>query len=154
MSFPTKKRLIDLENDLREETVTITSAQLLALFTTPITIIPALGANLAAVPTLLMARHGGGTAYAADAGDDLVLKYTNASGTQCSSAIEATGFLSVTTPQIRIAASPAASGSTTLTVTPVANSPVVAHMLVSNLTTGNFPLILRVQYLVIPIDFA
>ena len=59
-------------------TVTITSAQLLALFATPQEVIPALGAGKAAVPTMVTMYKPAGTAYAGiAAGEDLVLKYTN-----------------------------------------------------------------------------
>lgn len=136
-------------------TVTVTSAQLLALNATPQTIVPAQGANLVILPTLLAIRHNGGTAYGGIAvGEDLVLKYTNGSGAQCSAAVEATGFLDQTTAQTRVVRAPSGSGATPADFTPVANTPVVLHMLTGEITTGNFPLIVRCWYDVIPINFS
>jgi hypothetical protein len=127
-------------------TVTITSAELLALNATPKTLIAAAGANLAIIPQLVLVRHAGGTAYGGiAAGEDLVLKYTNGSGTACSENIETTGFLDQTTAQIR-----AVRGAAT---TPVANAAVVAHLLTGEITTGNFDLIVRVWYDIVPTNF-
>lgn len=135
--------------------VTVTSAQLLALNATPQTIVAAQGENLAVVPTRYTIRHAGGTAYGGiAAGEDLVLKYTNGSGAQCSSVIETTGFLDQTTAQIRTANAPASTGSTAGDVAPVANAPVVLHMLSGEITTGNFDIIVCCHYDVIPTNFA
>jgi hypothetical protein len=135
-------------------TVTVTSAQVLALNATPITIVAAPGANLAIVPTRVVIRHGGGTAYGGIAtGEDLVLKYTNGSGAQCSGVIETTGFLDQTGAQIRTATGPASTGATAGDFAPVANAAVVLHLLVGEITTGNFPLIVRCYYDVIPTNF-
>lgn len=126
----------------------ITSAQLLALFTTPIEIIPAPGAGYANLIHRLVIRHAGGVAYAGIAsGEDLVLKYTNASGAEVSLAIETTGFLDQTTAQIRM------SGGVNTSLTPVANAPVVLHLLSGNITTGNFDLQVFVEYDIIATDF-
>lgn len=120
---------------------TITSAQLLALNATEQTVVAAPGANLAIVPTRVTIRHAGGTAYAGIAGgEDLVLKYTDDSGAQCSQVIETTGFLDQTTAQIRTA------GGILASVAPVANAPVVLHLLAGEITTGNFDLIVKVDY--------
>lgn len=136
-------------------TVTVTSAELLALNATPKSIVPAQGANLAILPTLVAVRHAGGTAYGGiAAGEDLVLKYTNGSGAQCSAAIETTGFLDQTTAQIRTARAPSGSGSTPADFAPVANAAVVLHLLAGEITTGNFPLIVRCWYDVIPTNFS
>ena len=143
-----------LQNRRGVQTTTITSAQLLALNATPKTVVTAPGANLAIVPELVTIRHGGGTAYAdIAAGDDLVLKYTNGSGAQCSSVIEATGFLDQTTAQIRSAWGPASTSTTAGSFAPVANAAVVLHMLTGEITTGDFPIIVRVEYRVIPTAF-
>jgi len=72
----------------------ITSAQLLALFATPITVVAAPAAGFAHIVRRVQMHKPAGTAYAGiAAGEDLVLKYTNASGAQASGVIEATGFL-------------------------------------------------------------
>lgn len=132
-------------------TVTVTSAQLLALNATPISIVAAPGAGLAILPYLILLTKAAGTAYAGiAAGEDLVLKYTNGSGGQCSSVIETTGFLDQTTAQIRSARAPASTGSTAGDTTPVANAAVVLHLLSGEITTGNTDLLVRCYYQVIP----
>lgn len=132
-------------------TQTVTSAQVLALNATPITIIPAPGANLAIVPNIVVIRHAGGTAYGGIAtGEDLVLKYTNGSGAQCSSVIETVGFLDQTTAQIRAARGPGSVGSTAGDFVLTANAAVVLHLLVGEITTGNFALNVWCQYDIVP----
>lgn len=125
----------------------VTSAQLLALFATPQTIIAAQGAGIAVIPQRVAIYKPAGTAYAAvAAGEDLVLKYTNASGAQCSSVIETTGFLDQTTAQMRVAYPPASTGATAGDFNPVANAAVVLHLLVGEITTGDSPLHVEVLY--------
>jgi hypothetical protein len=129
-------------------TTTITSAQLLALNATARPILAAQGASIIIVPRLVAVHKPAGTAYAGiAAGEDLVLKYTDGSGAQCSGAIETTGFLDQATAQTRYVGMPGASAAvTTATVVPVANAAVVMHMLVGEITTGNSPLHVRMWY--------
>lgn len=135
-------------------TVTVTSAQLLALNATPQTILSARGAGMAIIPKRVAIRHAAGTAYAGiAAGEDLVLKYTDGSGAQCSSVIETTGFLDQTTAQIRVANGPASTGTTAGDVTPVANAAVVLALLSGEITTGDFDLIVKMWYDVIDTAF-
>lgn len=125
----------------------ITTAQVLALFATPIEVIAAPGAGLAVMPLRMQLFKPAGTAYAAvAAGEDLVLKYTNAAGAQCSGVVEATGFLDQATAQTRYVGMPGASGATAGDVTPVANAAVVLHLLTGEVTTGTSALIVRVWY--------
>lgn len=128
-------------------TVTVTSAQLLALNATPKTIIAAQGAGLAIVPTRMAIYKPAGTAYAGiAAGEDLVLKYTNGSGAQCTGVIETTGFLDQTTAQTRYVGMPGSTGTTAGDVTPVANAAVVLHLLSGEITTGDSPIYVRVWH--------
>lgn len=135
-------------------TTEITSAQVLALNATPRAIVAAPGAGFAIVPIRMAIHKPAGTAYAAiAAGDDLVAKYTDASGAQCSSVVEATGFLDQTTAETRVVGMPGATGATAGSYEPVANAAVVLHMLTGEVTTGDSSLHVRVWYDVIPTAF-
>lgn len=134
----------------------ITSAQLLALNTTPIQVAAAPGAGYIIMINKWVAWHGTGTAYAGiAAGEDLALKYTNASGGIAATVIESTGFLDQTTAQVRAAnvlAGSAAASSTPDEITPAANAAIVLHLLSGNITTGNFALNVQVFYDILPVD--
>ena len=133
------------------QTTRITSAQVLALFTTAITVVPAPPTGFAVVPFLTGIYKPAGTAYAeVAAGEDLVLKYTNASGGQCSGAIETTGFVDQTTAQIRYVGMPGATGATAGQIIPVSAAAVVLHLLVGNVITGDSELIVQVDYGIVP----
>lgn len=131
---------------------TVTSAQLLALNATPQTIIAAPGPNLAIVPKLVAVKKAAGTAYTAGAGEDLVLKYTNGAGDECSAQFDSDGFLDQTTEQVRVGGGPVATDSVS-TMAPVANAAVVLHLLVGEVTGGTGDLTVRVKYDIIPTDF-
>lgn len=133
---------------------TITSAQLLALNATPQTVLAAPAAGTAIVPTRLVLYKPAGVAYAGIAsGEDLVLKYTNGSGAQCSGVIETTGFLDQTTAQTRYAGMPGSTGTTAGDVTPVAAAAIVLALLSGEITTGDQPLYGRIWYDVIKTVF-
>lgn len=128
-------------------TVRITSAQLLAMFATPISVLAAPGAGLAHVVERVSIYKPAGTAYAGiAAGEDLVLKYTNAAGAQVSSVIETTGFLDQATAQTRYVWGVASTGATAADITPAANAAIVAHLLVGEITTGTSDLYVRIWY--------
>ena len=134
---------------IRQVDVTITSAQLLALFATPRTLVAAPGAGLALILDSAVLHKPAGTAYAGiAAGEDLSIKYTDAAGTALGGC-EATGFLDQTTAQTRFLwGYNAASGVSD--ITPVANAPLVLHMLTGEITTGDSNLLVRVYYRVVP----
>jgi hypothetical protein len=135
-------------------TVTVTSAQLLALNATPKTLIAAPGAGLAIIPRRVALYKPAGVAYAGVAtGEDLVLKYTGTAGAQCSGVVETTGFLDQATAQTRVVGPPGASGATAGDTTPVANAVIVLHMLTGEIITGDSPLYVRVWYDVIKTVF-
>lgn len=131
--------------------VTITSAQLLALNATPITLIAAPGANKAIIPLSIVAYKAAGTAYAGiAAGEDIAIRYTNGSGTILMS-FETTGFLDQATAQTRVATGiESAEGTASAEVNPTANAALVAHMTTGEITTGTSDLKLRIYYRVVP----
>jgi hypothetical protein len=134
----------------------ITSAQVLALNATPVTVIAAPGANKAIIFLGAVVASGGGTAYAGIAAtEEFSLKYTNGAGLNVAT-VEATGWLDQTTAQVRWVY-PHVKNITVDTpedITPVANAALVAHMLVGEITTGNYPISVRVYYRIVPTTIA
>lgn len=125
----------------------ITSAQVLALFATPKEVIAAPPTGDMIVPRLMQIYKPAGTAYAGvAAGEDLVLKYTNAAGQQCSGVIETTGFLDQATAQTRVVGMTGSTGATASDLTPVPAAAVVLHLLTGEIITGTSDLIVRVWY--------
>jgi hypothetical protein len=135
-------------------TKTITSAQVLALNATPIEVIPAPASGYAHIINRVTVHKPAGTAYAGiAAGEDLVLKYTDGSGAQACGVIETTGFLDQTTVQTRVVGFPGSTSTTASDVAPVTTAAVVAHLLVGEITTGDSPLYVRVDYDTIKLAF-
>ena len=130
---------------------TITQAEMIALFTTPITIIPAPGAGFAVVPRLIHVIAPAGTAFSGiAAGEDVAISYTDASGAECAPRVETTGFLDQATLQNRLV--PCGAVQAVLSsIVPVANAVVVAHMLVGNIAAGR-AVTFRTEYDVIKLS--
>ena len=128
--------------------VVVTSAQLLALFATPQEIVPAPGANLANIFVGALVRKPAGTAYAGiAAGEDLSVKYTDASGAEVGQC-ETTGFLDQAGDEVRwLRPQTAASGPSD--ITPVANAALVLHLLVAEIITGDSDLEIEAHYRVV-----
>lgn len=127
--------------------VTLTSAQVLALNTTPITVLAADPAGYAHMIERVEAYKPAGTAYAGiDVAEDIALRYTNGSGTILCQ-VETTGFLDQATAQTRVV-KPAVAD-----FTPLAAAAVVAHMTTGNITTGNQPVSLRIVSRLQPMVF-
>ena len=126
---------------------TITSAQLLALNATPITVVPAPGAGLAVVPDEISLFLDFNTAAYAGiaAGEDLSLKYTGAAGEE-QLQVESTGFLDAVADAYRN------KKSETTLKTPVANAVLALHLLVGEITTGDSPLEVEVLYHTVIVD--
>ena len=121
--------------------VTITSAQLLALNATPVTLVAAPGSSKVLEFITAVVQKPAGTAYSGIAtGEDIAIKYTDASGAQVNTSLETTGFLDQTTAQTRF------TRQIGTEYTPVVNAPLVAHLLVGEITTGDSPLYLTVHY--------
>ena len=125
--------------------ITVSSAELLALFATPKTIVPAPGAGKILVFERALIHKPAGTAYSGiAAGEDLSFKYTDQSGTELSR-VSSTGFLDQATAQERHATGyRAASGLAGFT--PTANAAIVLGLLLGEITTGNSPLYVQVFY--------
>ena len=133
--------------------VTLTAAQVDGLFTTPVSVIPAPGVGYAILVERVHAYLVAGTAFAGiAAGEDFVLKYTNAAGAQASGVIETTGFLDQATTQHRIVGQQASTGATASDVAPVDNAAIVAALLVGDVTGGR-ALKLRIRYSIVSTAF-
>lgn len=133
---------------------TITSAQLLALNATAVELVPAPAAGFAHVLKRMTIHKPAGTAYAGiAAGEDLVAKYTDASGAQASGVVEATGFLDQTTAQTRVVGFPGATTTTAGDVAPVSAAALVLHLLTGEITTGDSPLYVRVEFDTVQLAF-
>lgn len=135
----------DQPDEVETEVITITSAQLLALFGTPQTIVAAPGAGIAIVPVSarLFLDFNSAAYDGIAAGEDLVLRYTDASGA-IAQTIEATGFLDAAADAHRIAIN---SGL----FVPTANAALVLHMATGNIATGNSPLKIQLRYKRVPL---
>jgi len=128
--------------------VVLTSAQILALHGTPISIIAAAGANTAILIELVEAFFTPvTTAYTISTNAGIALKYTNASGTTLAT-IPTTGLIDQAAAGIRIVARGAPVSGTALT--PVANAAVVANSLTADVTTGDGTVTIRCWYRIIP----
>lgn len=128
--------------------VTITTAQVLALFATPITVLAAPGANLAHIVEGAMIHKPAGVAYAGvAAGEDFTLRYTDETGLEVGRC-ELTGFADSAGAQTRwINAYRAASAVSS--ITPVANAVIAAHILVGEIITGDQDFLLRIFHRVV-----
>jgi hypothetical protein len=80
-------------------------------------------------------------------GEDLAFRYTNGSGTIVAQ-IEATGFLDQTADQHRVA-KPSDGTTAFIEFTPTLNAALVAHMTSGEITTGNSPITIFVDYTVV-----
>ena len=86
-------RLVAREGVMQYADVTITSAQVLLLATTPIELVAAPGASKALKFMGALLKLDYGTNVFTEAGDNLTIKYVNASGAAASQAVECTGFI-------------------------------------------------------------
>lgn len=134
-------------------TVTVPTAEVLALNATPKQLVAAPGAGKAIIVTgvQFMLNYNSAAYNGIAAGEDLAVRYTNGSGTIVAHC-EATGFLDAVADAYRFSfAANNASGSIS-EVTPVANAAIVLHMLTGEIATGNSDLIVKVFYRIITLD--
>lgn len=129
-------------------TITIASADVLALNATPQELVAAPGANKALIFDGAVIHKPAGTAYTLGTNAGLAVKYTNGSGLAVGQ-VDETGFLNQATAQTRwIHPYQAASGDSQ--ITPVANAALVLHALTAEVTAGDSDLLLQVHYRIIP----
>jgi hypothetical protein len=148
--YDKKRGRFETSLGMRQLVKQVTTAQILALNATPVTLVPAPGANLALIfeGAMLFYKYNSAAYGGIAAGEDLAVKYTDGSGLQVGSC-EATGFLDLTANAIRYI-NPYRAASGVSDITPVANSPLVLQMLVGEVITGNSPLFVMVNYRVMP----
>ena len=127
---------------VRYAEVTVTAAEVLALNAAPKTLVAAPGAGrvLEFMGAILILDYNAAAYAAVAAGEDLAIRYTDGSGAICSTTLETTGLLDGTADALRTI-KPIVTD-----LTPVANSPLVLHLLSGEITTGDSPLRLKVSY--------
>lgn len=129
------------ESLVQYATVEISSAEILALFTTPKTLVAAPGAgNLLEFISLLLAYDYGTVVYTIGTATDLQVKYTDASGAAVSTTQAVTGMIDQATDQLR------AIDKVGTTVTPVVNAALVLTLAVANPTLGDGTIHAKVAY--------
>jgi hypothetical protein len=122
-------------------TVELSSANLLAL-TTPITLVAAQGADTVIEFVSALLIHDAGTAYVEpSAPDDMVIQYDT--GTDASASIDATGFLTVTSDEIRLVPSTLALS---VDLVPEKNKAIEIINTGSDYTTGTGTMTVKVTY--------
>lgn len=138
--------------DIRHKDTKITTAQLLALHATPISLVAAPGAGkfLMFLGALAFLKYGTVPYDGIASGEDLGVKYTDASGALVAT-IETTGFLDASANALRQVGSMNAIAAANLI--PVANAALVANLLVGEIATGDSDLYMRVYYSIQPSAF-
>jgi hypothetical protein len=133
---------------IQSATVTLSSAQLLALNSSPVTIVAAPGAGKIIAPVALCMRNSGGTAYDDSASSNSTGLYYNAyTG---AAAVDDSGISSLATQAVGSAQ--AVSTSLQQNIYPladIADQPIVAYSPVGNMTTGNGTITVTMYYLTI-----
>lgn len=127
---------------LKTATVTVSSAELLALNATPKTLIaaPAAGKALILVAAELWLDFATTKYDGIAAGEDLTIRYTDGSGALLAT-IETAPFLAAEADAFRYV-----EPTTTAAITPVAEAPLVLHLSTGEIATGDSPLKLRLLY--------
>lgn len=138
---------LDGVGDLRISDTLITTAQVLALNATPIEVVAAPGAGIynEFVGAVLLLDYNSAAYAGVAAGEDLVFKYTDASGAEISAHIETTGFIDQTNDEVYFVGAKSAQGAVG-GVLGVANAAIVLHLLTSEVITGDSPIKIRTIY--------
>jgi len=126
--------------------VTVTTGELLALNATPKTLIAAPGAGRALIFLGAQIWYDyNSAAYAGIAGtEELAIRYTGTAGAIVGTC-EPTGFLDQTADETRWVYPLSPNTAPDTSIEPPANAPLVLHMTVGEITTGNSPLKIRIR---------
>jgi hypothetical protein len=137
---------------VRKATGTITTAQVLALNATPIELVPAPGAGyyVEVVNVHLWLDYNSAAYNGVAAGEDIAIKYDDASGTIIAS-VETTGFIDQTNDEHRVLAP---TGTALHASIPEGNQPIVIHLLAGEVATGNSPIKFEILYRVRSLEFS
>lgn len=121
--------------------VEISSAEILALYTTPKELVAAPGAGkVLEFVSLLLALDFNTTAYTIGTATNLQVKYTDGAGAAVSTTRAATGFLDATGDAL------SSLDKLEATVAPAVNAPLVLTLGVANVTAGDSPIHAKVAY--------
>ena len=139
------KNIAALNWDNHCNVVEISSAELLALYTTPKQLVAAPGVgNVLVFDSIVVAYDYGGTAYTISGAGNFQVKFTNGSGQAVSEARAATGFINQSVDKIWLGPSiNAASGGTG---GGAANAPLMLCLSSANPTVGNGVLHVKVLF--------
>ncbi len=131
---------------------TITSAELLALFATPIEIVPAPPSGFTNIFRRAGLYKAAGTAYAGiAAGENLAIGYTDASGLVVSPEIETVGFLDQTTAQMRWVEKRSVAIAVVGDINPTVDAILVLKLEDAEIITGDSDLIVWCYYDIVPV---
>lgn len=100
INIGTKASPVWVSNGVHSVEVAITNAQIKALRATPKTLVAAPGASRVNEYVGMMLIHDYGTNALTESADNLAVRYTNGSGAQVSTDIEATGFVDATADKV------------------------------------------------------
>jgi len=130
-------------NPVRRKRVTLTSAEIKAIYTTPKQLLPAVGANEYNLVQQVMAVNNYGAAtYAFPAA--LTFRYTDGSGDEVANVLPEVAFCEATADATYL--------SEGIDCVPVAGAAVVATVASSNPTTGDGTFTFDILYRVLPIS--
>ena len=133
----------NLNTQIRVASVEISSAEILALFTTAKELVAAPGAgNVLEFVSLLLAYDYNTTAYTVTSATDLAVKITDKTGASVSTTRAVTGFIDQTADKLFILDKLEAS------VAPVVNSPLCLALAGANPTLGDGVIHAKVCYIV------
>ena len=127
--------------------VTVTSAEILALFATQKELVAAPGAGkFLVLKWAMFFLDYAGVAYAGiAAGEDLAISYTNIAGVAAAE-IETTGFLDATADAYRLAYPHSGAVTVNSSLVPVANAALVLGIQAAEIITGTSPLYVKGEY--------